>query len=106
MWYLSMETTPADDLEGIREKLEVLQSLLKFQPWARVVEIIANQIVGRERAATKPIDSIGGALVQNYEKGIITGLRLAISLPKTIVDNLQEEFNAKLEEERKNVSEQ
>ncbi|KKN64470.1 hypothetical protein LCGC14_0491580 [marine sediment metagenome] len=44
------------------------------------------------------------ALVQNYQKGIVAGMQLAIHQPETLVEILREQFNQKLAEERANVS--
>ncbi len=85
--------------------MEVLQSLLKFQPWAQVVNMVVEQISARERVVNKPVDSIGGVLSQNYEKGIIVGMKLAVGFPAVKLDVLREEFNMKLTEVRQNVQE-
>ena len=52
----------------------------------------------------KPVASIDQALVQNYQKGIVAGMRLALRQPAAVAEILQEQFNAKLAEERANVS--
>lgn len=100
-----MDKPPQDDLEVIRLKLEGLQSLLKFQPWAQAVELIEKQCESRSlQFQHKPVSSIDEALVQNYEKGIVAGMRLAIDQPLKMAEILRDEWNAKLDEERASVS--
>jgi len=52
------------------------------------------------------VASVDEALVMNYEKGIVAGMRLAMHQPVTMVEILREQFNAKLTEERANVTNQ
>jgi len=67
--------------------------------------MVVEQISARERVVNKPVDSIGGVLSQNYEKGIIVGMKLAVGFPAVKLDVLREEFNMKLTEVRQNVQE-
>jgi len=52
------------------------------------------------------VASIEEALVQNYKKGIVAGMRLAIQQPASMVELLREQFNEKLTEEREYGSQQ
>ena len=102
MWYQSMDN-PAEDLEEIRQRLEGLRSLLKYPPWVHQVSLVEAQCVARETPFKKqPISSIDEALKQNYQKGIVEGMRLAIALPGKLEELAREAFNLKLEEERNN----
>lgn len=78
--------------------MEALQSLLKFPPWVRQVELLAEQADRRESLASKPLQTFDGVLVQNYEKGIVAGIRLAINNPATTMELLREEWQQKLQE--------
>jgi len=50
----------------------------------------------------KPVASMDEALQQNFEKGIVAGMRLAVTLPEQMVELEREAFNQKLQEERMN----
>ena len=93
--------TKAEDLEGIRQRLEVLQSLIKFPPWAQVAERIAVQAEARQRELmSKPIGSIEDAMKLNFNLGIVAGMRAAVTLPEKMMELEREAFNSLLEEER------
>jgi hypothetical protein len=96
-----------EGLEEIRQRLEALQSLLKFPPWAQAVELIERQCIARSfNFNQKPVASIDEALIQNWEKGIVYGMRLAMKQPAAMAELLREQFNAKLVEERAHVTNQ
>jgi hypothetical protein len=102
-----MDSKPEDDLEELRQRLEGLQSLLKFPPWVQVVDLIEKQAAARSlEYKDKPLGKVDDALIQNFQKGVVAGMRLAIQQPKTMVEILREQFNTKLEEERARGSQQ
>ena len=89
-----------DNLEEIRQQLEGLRSLHKFQPWVHLAKYTLGQAALREGQTNQPVGSVAEALVQNYQKGIVAGLRLAVGFPKNMMEMYQESFNKLLEEER------
>lgn len=95
--------SPEQTLEELRGQLEGLRSLLKFPPWDQAVDLIERQCKARERECYAPVASVNEALAQNFKKGIVVGLRLAIRQPELLAAELQEQFNAILDQERENV---
>lgn len=85
--------------------MESLQSLLKFQPWVHLVEVLGKQCVSREASYVKtPITDMEAAFRRNYEMGVVAGIRLSIAFPTTLERIAKEEFDKLIEEEQGNVS--
>ena len=89
----------AESLQATRDRMETLQSLLKFPPWVQVVELIEKQATNREAPLLKtPLAGIDQALHLNYQLGIVAGMRLAIALPAHLEALEREAFTSMLRE--------
>jgi len=87
--------------EIAREKLEVLQSLLHHPGWLLLRDVIIRQMQLRAQTAyALALESVDEALKQNYQTGVIHGLRLAATLPQKIHDEAQEVWKEILNDQR------
>jgi hypothetical protein len=66
-----------------------------------VVDLVEKQAAARSlEYKDKPMATMDEALIQNFQKGVVAGMKLAVSQPKVLCEILREQFNMKLEEER------
>ena len=96
-----MDKLPEETLEEVRQRLEGLQSLLKFPPWVQVASRIKAQAAVRQKELmAKPLGSMEDALHLNFKLGIVAGMALAAQLPEKLVELDYETFQRMLERER------
>jgi len=70
-----------------------------------VANFVEQQAMARElNYKSKPLATVDEALVQNFEKGIVAGMRIAMQLPSKMMELDKEAFNIILQEERANGS--
>ncbi len=69
--------------------------------WDLLLQVINAQVKLRtQRVLLTPLDTLDGALGQEFQKGEISGLSLAVALPAGLINEAQEAS----QEEHKNVS--
>lgn len=78
-------------METARESLEIYRSLVKSEGWKSVMAIAEEQIRLREANLTiNPIKSVDDAFDRNLQLGERSGIKLFMTIPDTILENLQE----------------
>ena len=78
-----------------------LQRLRKSEGWARLVEILQEQVETRRNVIElTPLASMDGVLEEQYKKGEIAALRLIIKLPETTIETLSATIEVLQQEQR------
>lgn len=86
----------------LREQKEVLQGLLSSPGWDLLREVLEEQIAHRTQAIIlSPLESVDRLGVQEYAKGEVAALKLALQMPEAMLEAVVDELK-QLEEELKN----
>lgn len=90
-----MEEQMGEEEHDLREGIEQLRSLIASVGWRTYSSLVESQCKLREQTYLYvPLPSADAVYAQEYAKGEIQALRLALGLPETMIENFQAELEA------------
>lgn len=98
-------TTGETGIEGGESLLHGLKQLVDSDGWKLYRSIVEKQQTARfDSIVLQPIPTIDAALEQEYRKGEIQGMRLALTLPAALIENLTEAVKSAREQREREAA--
>lgn len=94
-------STPATDLDSLRELLDNFRHIQRSPAFARWKEAVEGQMNGRRAEASAPMKTIEAAMERNFMNGEGAGIQLAIQMWNLLSESLEEDINALLPPDQK-----
>ncbi len=69
----------------------LFRELLETEAWSEFQKVVREQVEAHSSWMSAPLASLDATLMQEFEKGVRTGLELALSLPDTIIKVAEQE---------------
>jgi hypothetical protein len=99
MWFQSEEVkveVPQETEDSVRDRLEILQSLLDHPGWHVLLRVMKEQLNARAKELGKPFVTVDDALKHNYALGIIHGIRNTLIMPHSLKSVAEEAWRGYL----------
>ncbi len=101
-----VETQPPDEVRELQEELYSLKKLLQDRTFKLFIEVLEAQVKTRsDTLLLKPLERMDDVLHQEFSKGEIAGLTLAVRFVEIRISDLEEQIDEILNEQRENDNE-
>jgi hypothetical protein len=88
--------TPNEEQQrDLAENIAELKDMVASRAWKRYSAILTEQVDGRiDGIILTPAGSLDGAMVQEYAKGEVAGLKLALLIVPELIENMNSDYEA------------
>lgn len=90
-----MNTDVENQILNLREKIHEIKVFIDSEPWKQYTRLVDSQCNGRvDQMILTPLSGVDAAFGQEYAKGEIAGMRLAVAMMAQSVEDLQTEMES------------